>query len=645
MKHFTLFSIFLVLTLNLQAQKVKINQSTELPTRAEQSYDQTPNSDQSPLKGAGDIFWEEQFDWGDSTSGIGWFLPEGWTIEDPGDLGYNWHWANDTLFGTYTIEPPFYSTTADNGFLALNLDGYNADILDYADYLAVNSSIVSPVIDCSGKSSVLVRIEQRFRYWSNAVMLFEVTNDNGVHWASFDMSMGTLISETSGAAPARTPVDLYLNLNDVAAGMPEVQFKITWRESRLYFWMIDDISFMEGWDHDLQMLYYEADYDNGLDDPEGFFYQVPKTQISGYNFYSVVKNFGNNEQWGTNMNVKIMKNNEYIWDKSTDPYISYSLLTDTLILEDQFVPEDYGHYQIDFAITSEVEDEKPADNYASILFNITDSVFSRGDDTREVNFSTWDWYSSDHEGDYMGTWYTLKQDEEINSISAYISYADVNYDVSFSVFAYDDELGEPYELLTTEMVTIDSTILENKWLTLPIEKDGEGEFLEAGKSYMVAVYFTSGMTYEEGYDSRRFGIGSDRSNYYPSGQCWYYFAVDDEWYPSGSDLFMIKMNLNNNDNIIDSDNALNLAGSSLNQNYPNPFVDQTNISFVLDKAQEVELIVTDITGKTVYYRQVGTVQAGENVISLQASGLKPGNYFYTVKGDSFRETKRMTISR
>lgn len=643
MKKFTLFGLLLVLGFSLQAQKTAYNPAYQMPRPVDTSVKYAKQLNQPGLKGGGDIFWEEQFDWGDSTSNIGWFLPSDWAILDPTDLGYNWHWANDTLKGVYTNEAPFHSTSESNGFLALNLDGYNSDIASYNDYLAVNSTIVSPVIDCSAKSSVLVRVEQRFRYWSSSVNLFEVTNDGGVHWASFDMKMGALSNETVAGLGARQKVDLYMNLTEVAAGMPEVQFRITWTDARLYYWMIDDIVFMEGWDTDLQMLYYEADYDNGLEDPEGFFYQVPKTQISGYDFYSVVRNFGNLEQWGTNLNVKVMKNNQYIWERTTEPFVSYPLTIDTLRIEDQYTPEEYGHYQIDFAITCDNPDELPGDNYASVPFHITDSVFSRADDTRETSFSTWGWYTVDHEGDYMGTWYTLKQDEEINSITAYINGADIDYSIRLVLFAYDAETGDPYELLTSDLVPIDSTILKNHWVTLPLEKDGEGEFLKAGESYMAAVYFTSPMTYEEAYDSRRYSVGSDRSTYYPSGQCWYYFAVDDAWYGSGNDLFMIKMNFKNDDNLIDGIPSSNLNNRTLEQNYPNPFRGSTKISFNLTKEEDLDLTITDITGKIVYHQSISSANTGQNDIIINASQFEPGTYFYTLSGFNYQETKKMTV--
>ncbi len=649
MKKVTLFLMFIGASLLAfpQVQQRTLENPPPRKLRADENKYQQQQTVKNLKTGEELIFWEEQFDWEDPTVEAGWKLPDGWTVEDPTDVGYHWHWANDTLKGVYTNEPIMNSTSAHNGVLALNLDGYNSDIAHYSEYLAVDNSIISPPIDCSGHASVLVRVEQRFRYWSGATMLFEVTNDAGVHWAAYDMKMGTLISETVAGLGPQEKVDLYLNVTSVAAGMPEVQFRITWRDARLYYWMIDDIVFMEGWDHDLQMLYYEADYDNGTDDPEGFFYQVPYNQLSGYDFHSIVWNFGNEDQWGTHMNVKVTKNNQVIWDQNTDPILSVALpdVADTLYLKEQFVPEDFGHYQIDITVASESEDERPDDNSAVLPFHVTDSVFSRSDTTREQSFSTWGWYTVDHEGDFMGTWYTLKEDVEINSITAYINGADVEYSIMYALFGLDEETGDPIELLVSDLVGVDSTILENHWLTLPLEKDGEGEFLEAGKSYMAAVYFSSPMTYEEAYDSRRYSIGSDRSNFYPSGKCWYYFAVDDAWYSSGSDLFMIAMNFNDDSNIIDGTPLTPAEGFMLEQNYPNPFADQTTIQFSLPVESDIEFIIMDLTGRKVYEQSLGSKPAGINQIELNAKDFESGTYFYTVKGENFKQTKQMIITK
>ena len=644
MKHITISLFLLVWTGTAFGQTTK-PASLQPPSKDSRAITVSDWKSQSPLKGGGDVFLTEEFNWADATSQLGWLLPAGWKLEDPGDIGYNWHWAIDTLKGVYTNEPPLSSNSAANGFLALNLDGYNKDLGNYVNYLAVNNSIVSPAIDCSGHSSVLVRLAQNFRYWSAAVMTFEVTNDKGVHWASFDMKMGTLYSERVGGINAGEKVDLYLNITDAAAGMPEVQFKITWKDARLYYWMIDDITFMEGWNNDLQMLYYEANYDNGTADKEGFFYAVPKTQLSGYNMMAVVRNFGNSEQWGTHLNVKVDKNYQSVYDQSTTPYVMYNGLTDTFRIEQQFVPEEFGHYKMYFSAEMDNPDEIPSDNYSSIPFHVTDSLFSRCDDDPEVSFSTWGWYSYQHEGDLMGTWYTLKKDAEINSISCYINNADIRSSFRYVLLGYNAEDGTTYELLGSELMTMDSTILKNHWVTMPLIKDGEGEFLLAGNSYMVCIEFWNNLDFQNAYDSPRYSIGSDRSNFYPSGKCWFYQTEIQAWWSSGNDLFMLRMNLNDHSNIIDGAATDALAGSTVLQNYPNPFTGETNISYKLSQSSDVQIDVRDITGRLVWSQKLDNQTAGDHTIVLGADSFQPGTYFYTLTGRDFSKTLRMTVSR
>lgn len=642
MKHLTITLVLTFIAFNAWAQKANLS-NAEPPSREDRVLAAAPAIKQSPMKGGGDIFWQEAFDWADPASQIGWLLPAGWSWVDPDDIGYNWHWANDTLKGVYTNEPPLNSDTKANGFLALNLDGYNKDIVNYNDYRPVNNSIISSVIDCSAHSSVLVKLAQNFRYWSEADMFFEVTNDNGSHWAPFDMKMGTLYSERVGGIAAGEKVDLFLNISDVAAGMPRVQFKITWRKARLYYWMIDDITFMEGWDNDIQMLYYEANYDNGTLDKEGFFYSVPKTQISGYDLMAVIRNFGNIEQWGTHLSVQVTKNNQVIYDEITVPYQLYPTITDTFRIAKQFIPGEFGHYQIDFSAKMANVDEIPGDNHSSIPFQITDSLFSRCDNKPEVSFSTWGYYTYQHEGDVMGTWYTLKKDEEISSISCYIHDADIRSSFRFVLYAYNVEDDAAYELLGSEFMQMDSTILKEHWVTMPLMKDGEGEFLKADNSYMVAVEFWNNLEFQEAYDSDRYSIGSDRSNFYPSGKCWFYQTENQEWWSSGDHLFMIQMNVNNHENMIDGIDNRSVASSMVMQNFPNPFNDETTIAYSLGQSSDIQLNICDITGRVVWNQKFVKMPAGDHKITLSGASFQPGTYLYTIQGKDFTQTKWMVV--
>ena len=80
-----------------------------------------------PLKGNGEVFFIETFDWEDPDDPKGWKAPEGYYMEDPTDNGFNWHWwGYDSLFTpNLTREPPMESSSSQDGSLCLFLDLYN----------------------------------------------------------------------------------------------------------------------------------------------------------------------------------------------------------------------------------------------------------------------------------------------------------------------------------------------------------------------------------------------------------------------------------------------------------------------------------------------------------------------------------------
>lgn len=87
------------------------------------------------------------------------------------------------------------------------------------------------------------------------------------------------------------------------------------------------------------------------------------------------------------------------------------------------------------------------------------------------------------------------------------------------------------------------------------------------------------------------------------------------------------------------------AGFEIKQNYPNPFNPSTTIEYSISKASHVMLKIYDVVG-----RQVGIVadeykQAGNYKVNFDAGRLSSGVYFYTLSGDGFKETKRMTLVR
>lgn len=76
--------------------------------------------------------------------------------------------------------------------------------------------------------------------------------------------------------------------------------------------------------------------------------------------------------------------------------------------------------------------------------------------------------------------------------------------------------------------------------------------------------------------------------------------------------------------------------------FPNPFTNQTKITFVSDSQQTVILIVKDVLGKTVY-RQPHKVKSGKNSIPFSKDNLRTGMYIYAIQNSKELVSKRFVI--
>jgi serine protease len=82
---------------------------------------------------------------------------------------------------------------------------------------------------------------------------------------------------------------------------------------------------------------------------------------------------------------------------------------------------------------------------------------------------------------------------------------------------------------------------------------------------------------------------------------------------------------------------------ALHQNYPNPFNPVTTIKYDIPKAAKVSLRVYDVLGKVVSSLVESEQQPGKYSVSLDASGLSSGTYFYKLTAGDFIEIKKLMI--
>ncbi len=84
---------------------------------------------------------------------------------------------------------------------------------------------------------------------------------------------------------------------------------------------------------------------------------------------------------------------------------------------------------------------------------------------------------------------------------------------------------------------------------------------------------------------------------------------------------------------------------ALFQNRPNPFLESTQIKFFLPEATEVELIITDVTGRLVT-KKTQNYPAGTQNIEINYSDLNTsGVLYYTIKAGEYTATKKMISVR
>jgi hypothetical protein len=83
----------------------------------------------------------------------------------------------------------------------------------------------------------------------------------------------------------------------------------------------------------------------------------------------------------------------------------------------------------------------------------------------------------------------------------------------------------------------------------------------------------------------------------------------------------------------------------LGQNYPNPFNPTTTIEFSLPARSDVRLVLVNVLGQAVREIATGDYQAGTHKVTLDASGLASGVYFYKLQANRFSDVKKLILMK
>ncbi len=615
----------------------------------------TATQAQSPAtKGDGKVFYSETFGWENPADPKGWTAPAGFSFLDPKDQGTNFVWWKGRFDWTGTHDPMLQSTTKDNGCIALFMEMFQ---IQGNPEIRVDNSVVFPVMNCSAHSSVVVKYETHFMGSHPVDMFLEVSVDNWVHSATYSVNFGCGHKDRPLDKPAGVPAIMEVNISDVAAGMSNVQMRLHWMNSALYYWAIDDFTLSEAYNNDLKISYVKMEWDdNNPDTNVSWIYDIPKSQLTGtngfFNFETTALNFGEYDQEEVYLDLDITKNGNSVFQRLSPKKDLSVLVVDTIDIADKYSPADYGHYKLAMELKSKFTDENPADNKREVFFNVTDSIYSRADDTNDFPWSftkeRYDINAVANIGFFTGSIFPIYNDCEVSSISVFVAggKADelINYRFSLYFVPIGTDDPTPFELLSTETIQLDSADF-NTWVTLTFDKDGESEFLKKGDLVYAGVTFDN---LNPEYMVRRnkgLEIGTDNSVKLVESTAMGFY--DGNWETGLGDYIgkrnlMIRLNLNDHANINDGTDPLTQQ-AFLGQNYPNPFSGSTQIDFELVAGSDVTFEVTDISGRQVIELNKGMMPAGKHTIVLETRNFDAGIYFYTMKAGDFTKTRQLVI--
>ena len=104
------------------------------------------------------------------------------------------------------------------------------------------------------------------------------------------------------------------------------------------------------------------------------------------------------------------------------------------------------------------------------------------------------------------------------------------------------------------------------------------------------------------------------------------------------------------DEVLSNDPLLNSLELEVEQNFPNPFADQTTITYRLGKAGEVEIKVFDLMGAEIKTLVSGFHFPGEHEVVWDGRDqldrrLSAGMYIYRFETPNYQVSKRMNLVR
>ena len=311
-------------------------------------------------------------------------LPAGYRVVNANQNNAVWRW--DTSYipfrgGFSATTPTITSSTAGNGFMMLPADFYNTPLP--SPVIAMDTWLVSNAITIASTPGVFIRYQQFLRYCCSAAneLVLELSTDS-ISWDAYDLTRGLTVN----AANAPFAVGVSVEQFDVSASIANQTrfwYRVRSTANTHYYWMIDDIAFVEGPAHDIELsdAFMEFNWDNYGIAP--LYHEVPYDLFTPLPFTSTIANNG----WTTNTNVTFDVDVNlagfglaYSTANNIGSLAQGQDSTFVLTPNPRFVPMFAGDFQVNYLASGDSTDQVLGNETAIQSFSVYDTIFRRDDD-------------------------------------------------------------------------------------------------------------------------------------------------------------------------------------------------------------------------------------------------------------------------
>jgi hypothetical protein len=597
-KHITLLSS-LCLAGTFYAQKT-INAPMKMPVLQTEEVEAVKGSTQAP-KALGATLWSSDFT-----------NASDWVIDNDGQSGGNFGWnINATKEG--------WANNTTQGIINSVSDGNFAELGNGNPTLTPGTQALDVDYYLTSANPVAITSTNLTLSFLQNGALFQISVD-GTNWITVGDNSDKEVLSQSGGSPYPNPDAVNISLASfIPGGSTQLWVRFHWTTRFpasatnpnvwiTYGWNIDDVAITEAADYDLEV---EETYwgSVGLN-----YYQIPNTQIAPIEFTAKVNNIGNSPLTNVSLGVDV---NAGAFTGSSPASTINSLSSDSLVLSTLFTPSGNGTYAVDRSLNMTETDDVPLNNPISdFTFTVNDNIYARDNNTPNG-------YTTNATGFETGNLYDIFADQEVKGVNVRVaSGSTANIEVYVSI--YDASSGADFIYVGgSDPVPVPASSMNNSNLTFLLN---DPVTLTAGVTYLVVAG-----SYDTGLRIANGGYAPDQTSFLLDGND---IAVSTLYYQN--DVPMVRLNFDPTLSAAEiADVATNVLAS------PNPFNNETNVSFNLKNTAEVSLVVTDLAGRVVYSAAPATMNAGEQVIAIDGSSFGAGMYNYTLTIEGKSITNRI----